>query len=823
MTRFGFKKILSHYKNSNDASLADDKSRSQKFDAQSGPTQNDSSCDNIEPKAATVRKLSTSPPSETVNPKKRDLKPTVRTQFVLGRTMRNNDYSPTAIRRGSYMRRDQSRPSWPATRTRSRKPKPIRHVGGGVRLCPVCGQRAIDTSFSPDGHNCICDLCNAKIHAALENYKGQSGNYSPCSSDWRQSTQSGNQGPGQGQGQGQATVQSSGPAGNPCEPPPFSIVVLQDCENSALIDQLTTALARTCTQQSNFHNISSINSNEYKNSYLSGYLDRGATSVLPTCDYAPPGYNQNPPPPPTGQVYYDDTQNRIYDTPLVQSNYASQRNGDWTDNEPYTDNYTDKNTAAPRNNEWAPDSGFCNARPGQRDPRESPSPPSCTGMRRKNGPVNVDNNSYASTADRDDVSGFSGPGCTCNCEFCRNSSENSERLICLIAQALEMFLSNYVRQPTAQKEKKTKHGGKDRKSPRSRSASNTGVSAKSSNTKTSAQHKEKEKEKKKSKEKSKSYNKERTKGQPKDKYRTRHVPRQLNNSNFFLPDSEQAICKFKHSSPCSTACRSGCNKLTGRNNGYSGSAGYNGSCVPNCTAPCGSQGLERGGKCVNCCAGSRSTEHKSSCVPGCQATCSSSMTSNISAPSRSNQRQGRLGGRNRGLPGNPGTGGRNQQSGGPGGAESSSGQSGRSKQPTASHDRPNGRSKSPGGNGQKYCRCCSKQQDRFGAGDATNRTPCGCFAAFTGRRMNSQAARPTGNCIHGLQPVAHYRPGMLQFPINYTLRRNGECVRRSLVRTAAGATLHERPHSEEHISNALHDLCGSKPCSRCRSNLQFWH
>ncbi|XP_030554005.1 uncharacterized protein LOC115757739 isoform X3 [Drosophila novamexicana] len=812
MTRFGFKKILSHYKNSNDASLADDKSRSQKFDAQSDHTQNDSSCDNIEPKAATVRKLPTPPPGETVNPKLHDLKPTVRTQFVLGRTMRNNDYSSAAIRRGSYMRRDQSRPSWPAIRNRSKKPKPIRHVGGGVRLCPVCGQRAIDTTFTPDGHNCICDLCNAKIHAALENYNGQSGNYSPCSLDWRQSPQSGNQCQSQGQGQGQATAQSSCPAGNPCEPPPFSIVVLQDCENSALIDQLTTALARTCTQQSNFHNNSSNNndySTEYKNNYSSGYPDRAPTCALPAHDYAPPGYIQNPPPTPTGQVYYDDTQNRIYDTPLAQN--ASQRNGDWTDNEPYTDNYTEKNiAAAPRNNEWAPDPGFCNVRPGQRDPRDNPGPPlyppSGTGMRRKNGPVNVDNNSYACAADRDDSSGFSGPGCTCNCEFCRNSYENSGRLICLIAQALEIFLENNVREPAANKEKKTKHGG--RKSSHSRSASNTGVSAKSSNTKTSAQHKEKEKEKKKFKEKSKSNGKERAKGPPKDKNRTKHAQRQLNYSNFFLPDSEQVPCKYKHSSPCSAACRSGCNKSPGRNNGYSGSAGYNGGCVPTCTASCG--------KCTNCCAGSRSAEHQSSCVPGCQATCSSSMSSNISAPSRSNQRQARLGGRNRGLPGNPGTGGRNQQSGGRGGAESSAGQSGRSKQ-------PNARSKSPGGNGTKYCRCCNKQQDRFGAGDATNRTPCGCCAGFTGRSMNSQTARPTGNCIHGLQPVAHYRPGMLQFPINYTLRRNGECVRRSLVRTAAGATLHERPHSEEHISNALHDQGRSKPCSRCRSNLQFWH
>ncbi|XP_064542922.1 uncharacterized protein LOC135431629 isoform X2 [Drosophila montana] len=820
MTRFGFKQILSHYKNSNDASLADDKSRSQKSDAQSGHTQDDSSCDNIEPKAAKVRTLPTQPPGETVNSnaKIRDLKPTVRTQFVLGRTMRNNDYSPAAMRRGSYMRRDQSRPSLPATRNRSRKPKPMRHLGGGVRLCPVCGQRTTDASMSADGQTCICDLCNAKIHTALENYNGQSGNcqsnYSAGAMDWRQSAQSGNQVQGQGQGQGQ------GQAGNPSEPPPFSIVVLQDCENSALIDQLTTALARTCIQQSS---ISNDYGNEYKNTYSSGYTDRGPPGPLPAYDYAQPVYNQNPPPPPTGQVFYDDTQNRVYDTPLGQSNYASQRNSEFPDNEPYIDNYSENNLSAedPRNNDWVPDPGYSNIRPAQRSPPLGENScaynPSCSGVRRKTCSVNMDDNSYAAAPDRDDVSGFSGV-CTCNCEFCRNNSENSGKLVSLIAQALEMFLSNNVRDPAANKERKSKQDGKDRKTLHSRSASSTGESVKSLNTRGSAQQdKKKDKKKEKSKEKSKTNGKEKAKGQPKDKNKNKHTPRQSNNSNFYLPDSEQPTCKCKQT--CNTNCRNGCAKSTGRNGGP---GGYSGGCTGSC-----SQGYERIGKCTTCCTSSRAAEHKATCAAGCQANCSGSMTSNNSAPSRSSQRQSGNSARSSGRSRGPSI---NQQSGGSGGAavhaESAAGngsQSGRLKQSTGGHDRPSVRSKSPACNAAKGCRCCVKQQDRFGAGDATNRMHCGCCAGFAGRRMNSQAARPTGNCIHGLQPVAHYRPGMLQFPINYTLRRNGECVRRSLVRTAAGATLHERPHSEEHISNALHDQGSSKQCSRCRSNLQFWH
>jgi len=48
------------------------------------------------------------------------------------------------------------------------------------------------------------------------------------------------------------------------------------------------------------------------------------------------------------------------------------------------------------------------------------------------------------------------------------------------------------------------------------------------------------------------------------------------------------------------------------------------------------------------------------------------------------------------------------------------------------------------------------------------------------------------NTLLGLSPIAHYRPGMLQFPVNYLLA--GTNFRRSLVRTAAGVTLHQKPY-----------------------------
>ncbi|TDG48306.1 hypothetical protein AWZ03_005261 [Drosophila navojoa] len=106
-----------------------------------------------------------------------------------------------------------------------------------------------------------------------------------------------------------------------------------------------------------------------------------------------------------------------------------------------------------------------------------------------------------------------------------------------------------------------------------------------------------------------------------------------------------------------------------------------------------------------------------------------------------------------------------------------------------------------------------KNPDRVDAGDATK---CG------------KATCPSGNCGQGptddvpialgLRPVAHYRPGVLQYPIGYLLAKNGECVRRSLVRTAAGATLHERVFSEVFTSTTHpYRKDHSRNAARCRS------
>ncbi|KAH8253343.1 hypothetical protein KR032_004983 [Drosophila birchii] len=65
----------------------------------------------------------------------------------------------------------------------------------------------------------------------------------------------------------------------------------------------------------------------------------------------------------------------------------------------------------------------------------------------------------------------------------------------------------------------------------------------------------------------------------------------------------------------------------------------------------------------------------------------------------------------------------------------------------------------------------------------------------------------------GLSPIAHYRPGMMKFPVNYLLA--GTNYRRSLVRTAAGVTLHQKPYMDK---DEVKDL-PSFPCNKESSHL----
>lgn len=93
-----------------------------------------------------------------------------------------------------------------------------------------------------------------------------------------------------------------------------------------------------------------------------------------------------------------------------------------------------------------------------------------------------------------------------------------------------------------------------------------------------------------------------------------------------------------------------------------------------------------------------------------------------------------------------------------------------------------------------------------------NKSGTGCCGATPDRHEGgSGRGRKT---LMGLSPIAHYRPGMLQFPVNYLLA--GTQFRRRLSRTAAGVTLHQRPYVDE---ADVKDL-PSFPLKRQESTLQ---
>ncbi|XP_032591084.1 putative uncharacterized protein DDB_G0282133 [Drosophila grimshawi] len=98
---------------------------------------------------------------------------------------------------------------------------------------------------------------------------------------------------------------------------------------------------------------------------------------------------------------------------------------------------------------------------------------------------------------------------------------------------------------------------------------------------------------------------------------------------------------------------------------------------------------------------------------------------------------------------------------------------------------------------------CFRQLGRMGGGDSTPRSQANRLGA--------------SSCNKGCNTVAHFKPGTQQLPFKYRLLSNGEFVRRSLVRTAAGATLHENVLSKD----AMHNPHTSTHCFGCTSSFQF--
>ncbi|XP_023031673.1 uncharacterized protein LOC6638240 isoform X2 [Drosophila willistoni] len=84
---------------------------------------------------------------------------------------------------------------------------------------------------------------------------------------------------------------------------------------------------------------------------------------------------------------------------------------------------------------------------------------------------------------------------------------------------------------------------------------------------------------------------------------------------------------------------------------------------------------------------------------------------------------------------------------------------------------------------------CPMRQKDGGAGGGGKGRCCG-GAGYMGRRVGGKS--PSICAVTGLSRIAHYRPGMLNFPVNYII--DGiHSKRSSLVRTAAGVTLQQGP------------------------------
>lgn len=115
--------------------------------------------------------------------------------------------------------------------------EPSRHVGGncGPQVCQVCRQQEVT-----DQGTCMCTQCNAKIQQAVDEV------YEQCQGQCQRGVQPGQQG---GQWQQQQPLQQQqfnqgGLLANDKNGLPYNIIVVQDCDNQAFMDQLTSAIAR---------------------------------------------------------------------------------------------------------------------------------------------------------------------------------------------------------------------------------------------------------------------------------------------------------------------------------------------------------------------------------------------------------------------------------------------------------------------------------------------------------------------------------------------------------------------------------------------------
>ncbi|XP_034479640.1 uncharacterized protein LOC117785639 [Drosophila innubila] len=720
MSHFGIRKIISHYINSNDRQRMISNSSQQLRRTQFLGTV---------PRPAVIAQVPATQKPRVPLP---ELKPSVMSHFVLGKNQQSVNYFANLNRNFNGMSLNAP--------TELKKPELLRYLGGGWKLCAVCGQEKITSGNTSNG---ICGPCNARIQGALDNFKGQQRlkgaleqqpdmgyhceNPCCCCEQRRQleeqqererkikekqrlQKQAEREKEKEKEREKQREIQKekerierekSG------QSQPFSIIVLQDCNNNNLIDQLTAALTVGCQQEK--------------------------TNAM-----------QQP-----------------------------QSNKNTTPNSHHNSNGCSSNSDSAQSS-----NGYCG------------SPEYCNGSR------------AASTELEKRPDNLT---CTCNCEACRRGFENTLKLPMLIAQALEIFVMN---NPLAGKDAKL--GGKKSKSDHKKSGkgkkgskhsmetttSSTSVRSKGKGLKSSGakastpavrskgkgrkaqlpaeaastsdhssgksapsspsvrlrengrkpqqgakassspgaikfgrpQSKPRDMTISQSKEnvRQKSndiYAEDKGTGQNKRMRNKKKAEMQGIEPKFFLPKSTAESCPYRRA-PCFENCREAC------------SFPRNTACVPGCIGP--------NGYCTRFAGGCRQG-NLNSCSP---------------LAGKASQQMDRNGG-------------------------------GAGDQPNRAHC-------------SRSCQGCN------GCIGCPN---CGHFARPPPSRDN-------------MHPIAHFRPGVNLYPANCMLYRNGDLVRRSLVRTAAGVTLHEVQREEELEAKSPQQQPMQIPMqpSRfpCASNFQFW-
>ncbi|XP_017077028.1 uncharacterized protein LOC108111902 [Drosophila eugracilis] len=594
-----------------------------------------------------------------------------------------------------------------------------RRMGGNCPICQLCGHGEIQQPGQS-----MCAQCNEKIQAAVDTY------YVQCQGQCQQT-------PGQPcpyqqdhlQGQ---QVQQAQPQPQP-QPPgqwqqltgnqqqqhqpqpgdqPFNIIVLQDCNNHSLIDQLTTAISRGGGQihtptgaqrsESNFYpNYPNYPShrNSYQGNPLTGYID------YEYLDPRRPGYDG-----------YEPERDDRYDYAYNMSPWPM---------DPYypRDGYEE---------ERYDNGNSCNS-------YDCPA---------KNELDSLGSNQYNATNQSPGIDqAESCPDtCTCNCQFCRKAFDTREKLAMLIAQALEIFINNNNSKQKNQevprkhsvldprtKELKVKRksrsselSGKRYSKPKNDSNLGTAKSSRSKFSspstpisKTTSYHSNKSATKL-MRNGLHTSSKDTSVQSITDQDSIISRSKDLTKPPFFLPNCQEHRCKKDCKGACSRYphdCSKGCKSI--------------------CRGPCSKSGGGDG-------------RHRSKASKSSQRL--------VSRCYQCNQGEGRQW---REVP-----------------------------------ECPNGE-KSGGANGAPGCAGCGKGNDRSLGGD--------------GREA-----------LLGLSPIAHYRPGMMKFPVNYLLPRTN--YRRSLVRTAAGVTLHQKPYLDKSDAKDLPNFpCRKKSSSPdCRTPVKKW-